>query len=206
MLALDEVSQWWQQPRARTLVRIGANRKSGIRSGKLAGLSTLGAIRVVALPVLLQQFLQAMVGMVDKMLAGRLPENQVLAALDAIGIGSFVGWFIGIAMAALGVVDRPSLLGPWAPVGRMRLALRCDVPWNSAGLGAVVGSILWLGADPISRLMELSPGADSLPSVHRHCGVVDAGGGSVHGHFDEFARRAGETLRRPLASDRAQHC
>ncbi|MED5322475.1 MAG: MATE family efflux transporter, partial [Planctomycetota bacterium] len=77
--------------------------KSGIRSGKLAGLSTFGAIRVVALPVLLQQFLQAMVGMVDKMLAGRLPENQVLAALDAIGIGSFVGWFIGIAMAALGV-------------------------------------------------------------------------------------------------------
>ena len=56
--------------------------KSGIRSGKLAGLSTFGAIRVVALPVLLQQFLQAMVGMVDKMLAGRLPEDQVLAALD----------------------------------------------------------------------------------------------------------------------------
>ena len=26
VLALDEVSQWWQQPRARTLVRIGANR------------------------------------------------------------------------------------------------------------------------------------------------------------------------------------
>ena len=81
----------------------GQSVKPGIRSGKLAGLSTLGAIRVVALPVLLQQFLQAMVGMVDKMLAGRLPENQVLAALDAIGIGSFVGWFIGIAMAALGV-------------------------------------------------------------------------------------------------------
>ena len=28
----------------------------------------------------------------------------------------------------------------------------------SFGLGAVVGSILWLGPDPISRLMELSPG------------------------------------------------
>ena len=49
----------------------GRSVSSGIRSGKLAGLSTFGAIRVVALPVLLQQFLQAMVGMVDKMLAGR---------------------------------------------------------------------------------------------------------------------------------------
>ena len=67
---------------------------SSIRSGKLAGLSTFGALRVVALPVLLQQFLQAMVGMVDKMLAGRLPEDQVLAALDAIGIGSFVAGYI----------------------------------------------------------------------------------------------------------------
>ena len=113
VLALDEVSQWWQQPRARTLVRIGANRVVRDSQRQTRWLSTLAAIRVVAPPVLLQQFLQAMVGMVDKMLAGRLPENQVLVALDAIGIGSFVGWFIGIAMAALGVggsaiIARPS--------------------------------------------------------------------------------------------------
>ena len=149
----------------------GRSVSSGIRSGKLAGLSTLGAIRVVALPVLLQQFLQAMVGMVDKMLAGRLPENQVLAALDAIGIGSFVGWFIGIAMAALGV-GGSAIIARSMGAGRadeagvaLRRSMEFSLVW-----GALVGSILWLGADPISRLMELSPGADSF--YRQYIGIV----------------------------------
>ena len=97
--------------------------------------------------------------MVDKMLAGRLPENQVLAALDAIGIGSFVGWFIGIAMAALGV-GGSAIIARSMGAGRadeagvaLRRSMEFSLVW-----GALVGSILWLGVDPISRLMELSPG------------------------------------------------
>ena len=175
--------------------------KSGIRSGKLAGLSTFGAIRVVALPVLLQQFLQAMVGMVDKMLAGRLPEDQVLAALDAIGIGSFVGWFIGIAMAALGV-GGSAIIARSMGAGRadeagvaLRRSMEFSLVW-----GAVVGSILWLGADPISRFMELSPSADSF--YRQYIGIV-ALSMPAAGLFmvtSMSLQGAGETLRPAMAA------
>ena len=48
------------------------------------------AILMLALPFMVQQLLQAFVGMTDKMLAGHLEEGVRVAALDAIGIGSFV--------------------------------------------------------------------------------------------------------------------
>ena len=74
-----------------------------IRSGKLAGRSLLSAILVVAIPVLFQQSMAATVGLFDKILAGRLPDRIVEPALDAIGIGSYVSWLVGIAMAGLGI-------------------------------------------------------------------------------------------------------
>ncbi|MCH6550444.1 MAG: hypothetical protein IH804_00315, partial [Planctomycetes bacterium] len=65
-----------------------------IRSGKLAGKSMWAAIWILALPVLLQQMMSAFIGLVDTILAGQLPEAIVVAALDAVGIGSYVTWFI----------------------------------------------------------------------------------------------------------------
>ena len=73
-----------------------------IRSGKLAGRTMWSAILVLALPVLVQQTAQAFVGMADKLFAGQLAPDVRVPALDAVGIGSYVGWFIGIAMAGLG--------------------------------------------------------------------------------------------------------
>ena len=78
-----------------------------IQSGRLAGKSLGAAIAIVAFPVLLQQVMAAFVGLVDKILAGHLPEDIVIAALDGVGVGSYVGWLIGIAMsgdASLGSV------------------------------------------------------------------------------------------------------
>lgn len=73
-----------------------------IRSGRLAGRSMWSAIGILAIPVLLQQTLTALVGLVDKMLAGGLPEAIVVAAMDGVGIGSFVGWFVSIALGGVG--------------------------------------------------------------------------------------------------------
>ena len=64
-----------------------------IQSGSLAGKSLWFAIWFLAIPILVQQILYACVGLVDKMLAGALPESIVLPAMDAIGIGSYIGWF-----------------------------------------------------------------------------------------------------------------
>ncbi|HWB21220.1 MAG TPA: MATE family efflux transporter [Phycisphaerales bacterium] len=74
-----------------------------IQSGKLAGLSMWRAIWVLAFPVLMQQLLFACVGLVDKMLAGRLPQDMVRPGLDAVGVGSYMAWLTGIAMSGLGV-------------------------------------------------------------------------------------------------------
>ena len=74
-----------------------------IRSGRLAGRSMWSAIGILAIPVLAQQTLTAFVGLVDKMLSGSLPASIVVPAMDGIGIGSFVGWFVSIAMGGLGL-------------------------------------------------------------------------------------------------------
>ena len=55
--------------------------EGAIRSGKLAGKSMWSAIWILALPVLLQQTMAACVGLVDKIIAGSLPEPIVVAAL-----------------------------------------------------------------------------------------------------------------------------
>ncbi len=77
--------------------------KGRIKSGKLAGKSMQQAIWILAIPILLQQTMAAGVGFVDKLIAGNLPESIARSGMDGVGLGSFVGWFIGIAMAGLGV-------------------------------------------------------------------------------------------------------
>ena len=74
-----------------------------IRAGRLAGKSMWAAIWILSLPILLQQLMAACVGLVDKILAGHLPGKIVVPAMDGIGVGTYVGWFTGIALAGLGV-------------------------------------------------------------------------------------------------------
>ena len=74
-----------------------------IRSGSLAGKTMWGAIWFLAIPILIQQILIACVGLADKIFAGALPNSIVLPAMDAIGIGSYIGWFIAIAVSGVGI-------------------------------------------------------------------------------------------------------
>ena len=61
-----------------------------IRSGSLAGKTMWAAIWFLAIPILIQQILFACVGLADKIFAGALPQDVVLASMDAIGIGSYI--------------------------------------------------------------------------------------------------------------------
>jgi len=128
-----------------------------IRSGKLAGKSLWAAIWILAMPVLLQQTMQACVGLFDKILAGRLPEAIRVPALDAIGIGSYIGWFIGIALAGLGI-------GGQAIIARAMGAGDQDLSHRALGQaitlsvlwGAIVGVALWFLVIPISHATGLT--------------------------------------------------
>ena len=170
-----------------------------IRSGKLAGKSMWAAMWIVALPVLLQQFLGALVGLVDKLIAGSLPAEIVVPALDGIGIGSYVGWFISIAMTGLGV-GAQAIISRGMGGGRREESERAlgqsmtfAVAW-----GALVGGLMWIAAEPLARVADLTPAAiDCCRTYVRtiaismpFCGLMMVGGMAMHG--------AGEATRPAL--------
>ena len=124
-------------------VEASLDNEGAIKSGKLAGKSMWAAIWILAIPVLFQQSMQACVGLVDKMLAGNLPEAIVKPGMDAIGIGSYVGWLIGVAMAGLGIggqamIARSIGAGDLTRSGRaLGQALTLSMWW-----GVVVGVVM----------------------------------------------------------------
>ncbi|MSR45290.1 MAG: MATE family efflux transporter [Phycisphaerales bacterium] len=137
-----------------------------IQSGRLAGLSMWSAIWTLAIPVLLQQLVAACVGLVDKMIAGSLPGDTVVPALDGIGIGSYVAWFIGIALAGLGV-------GAQAIIARAMGAGRQGEGESACGQailfsllwGVLIGAVLWFAVVPLTRLAGLH-GASAEFCIH----------------------------------------
>ncbi|MEZ4652963.1 MAG: MATE family efflux transporter [Candidatus Eisenbacteria bacterium] len=144
----------------------GAAPAGVIRSGRLAGRSLTSAILVLALPVFLDQLLSATVGLVDKILTGALPAAAT-ASLDGVGTGSYVGWFLGIAISSVGI-------GSLAIIAR---ALgRGDVREADHGLGqALVAAVGWgvllfvllqTGAPLLARVSSLSPEASDACIVY----------------------------------------
>ena len=166
-----------------------------IKSGKLAGRTMLSAIMVVAIPVLFQQSMAATVGLIDKILAGRLPEQIVDPALDAIGIGSYISWFVGIAMAGLGIGGQVIIARAMGSGHRqdaydaLGQSLSLALVW-----GTLVGLLLWLLVQPLANIADLSPEATDLLGDYvltiaasmPLCGILMVGSMCLYG--------AGETL------------
>ncbi|MFG0331238.1 MAG: MATE family efflux transporter [Phycisphaerales bacterium] len=128
-----------------------------IRGGRLAGKSLPVAILILALPVLLEQFANALVQLVDKALAGHLPGDMATPALDGVGIAGYLSWFISVAMAAIGIGGM-ALIARAIGAGDRDLAQRTlgqsvlfAIAW-----GFVVGIVLWFIARPLASLANLS--------------------------------------------------
>lgn len=138
--------------------------EGAIRSGKLAGKSMWQAIWILAIPVLLQQLMAACVGLVDKILAGNLPQAIRVPALDAISIGSYVGWLIGIAMTGLGIGGQ-AVIARSMGAGDLTRSDRAlgQAMLLSAAWGAIVGVAMWMCAGPLGTMCGLNDQA------HRFC-------------------------------------
>jgi len=161
-----------------------------IRSGKLAGRSMWSAIAIVALPVLLQQFMQACVGLVDKLLGGHLPADISRQALDGLGLGTFVGWFVNIALMGLGVggqaIIARSMGAGDRPEGAAALgqSMTLSILW-----GIAVGAIMWFLAAPLAAYSGLTPEASAFCEQYVRiialgmpfCGVMMVGTMCLHG-------------------------
>jgi MATE family multidrug resistance protein len=161
-----------------------------IKAGKLAGKGMWAAIWIVAIPVLLQQLMQACVGMVDKLLGGQLPDSVRLDALDGIGLGTFVGWFIMIAMTGLGVGGQVIIARSMGSGDRREagVALGQSVTLSLVW-GAIVGAVLWFAATPLADLAGLTPAATHWCEVYVRtiavgmpfCGLMSVGTMCLHG-------------------------
>ena len=173
-----------------------AGEEGQIRRGKLAGKTMWSAIWILALPVLLQQTMNAGVGLFDKVIGGALPDQIVVPALDGLGVGAYIGWFINIAMAGLGI-------GGQAIIARAMGAGRTDESHHALGQsilvalswGAVVGVFLWFISPLIGSLTGLTAEASRycnqyvrcMAVVMPLCAVMQVGAFCMHG--------AGETAR-----------
>ncbi len=179
-----------------TMAEVESETDGRIKAGKLAGKTMPAAIWILAFPVLIQQTMQACVGMVDKMIAGALPGEIVVPAMDGLGVGSYVGWFIGIAMTGLGIGGQALIA---RAIGGGRLgeaesalgqAMALSLAW-----GAGVGVLLWFLAPLIGWACGLSDDAivylldyvRTLALSMPACGVMMVGSMCLHG--------AGETTK-----------
>ncbi|MFM1803625.1 MAG: hypothetical protein RL136_504 [Planctomycetota bacterium] len=161
-----------------------------IRAGRLAGKSMSQAIWILALPVLLQQTMAACVGFVDKLLAGNLPMEVARPAMDGVGIGSFVGWFIGIAMTGLGVGGQ-AIIARGMGSGDLRESHRAlGQSMTLAFAWGIAVALLMMGlARPLAEYSNLSPAATehcvtyvrTLAYGIPFCGIMMVGGMCLHG-------------------------
>jgi putative MATE family efflux protein len=132
--------------------------EGAIASGKLAGKSLGAAIWILAMPVLLQQLAAAFLGLTDKVIAGGLPKEMVVPALDGLGIGSYIGWVISIAMAGLGIGGQ-ALIARSMGAGDHTLSHRALGQTMSLSIlwGVVVGVLLWMMAPMLATMGRLTP-------------------------------------------------
>ena len=73
-------------------------------SGKLAGLSLPRQVVVLAIWPLLEQTLNFLVTFIDTMITGHLPiERQSVPAMDAITVGGYVIWVVGMLQMSMGI-------------------------------------------------------------------------------------------------------
>ena len=166
-----------------------------IRSGKLAGRTLRSAIWIVALPVLFQQSMAATVGLFDTMLTGSLPESMIVPALDAVGIGSYLNWLIGIAMSGLGIGGQAIIARAMGAGKRGEAEIALGQSLSFALLwGTIVAAAVLLLIDPLASIASLSPEATAYLHTYTRvialslpmCGILMVGSMCLYG--------AGETL------------
>jgi len=167
-----------------------------IQAGKLAGRSMWSAIGILALPILVQQLMAALLGLFDKIFAGGLPKDIVVPALDGLGIAAYIGWFIGIAMTGLGIGGQ-ALIARAMGGGKIKEGEQAlgQAFMLSALWGGLVGIGLWSFAPFLARVTELTPEAAgycvtyirTLSCAMPFSGVMMVGAMCLHG--------AGETTK-----------
>lgn len=141
-----------------------------LRSGRLAGLSMRRAIWILAWPILIESVLGSLVGATDTYVAAQLSE----AATDAIGGASYLLWFIGLVLMAIGV-GATAMISRAVGAGRLAVA-RAAVGQTlllAVVLGSFVGGIIAASASSVASIMNLND--EAVGYFTRYCQLIALG-------------------------------
>lgn len=181
---------------ARVLQPSGLTSDGKLRSGKLAGLTMRRALWVLSWPILVESFLNSLVGLTDTVLAAQISQ----AATDAIGAGSYLLWFVGLVAMAVGV-GATALVS--RAVGRGRLALANTATGQAVLLALVLGvgvaGLLAACAGPGAAMMNLSDDAAHAFTTYLRIVAVSVPALSVMSAGTACARGAGDSVRPLMA-------
>src|SRR6184192_927461 len=129
----------------------------------LAMASLLRAVLVLAVPALIEQIFNFLVGLNDTWLANNLPKDVAPAATAAVGSISYLLWFIGLIVSAVGT-------GSTALISRAKGARHKRIANSVCGqsvaaalvLGILLGGVLYLWAKFWVGLSGLPPDASAF--------------------------------------------
>lgn len=170
---------------------VGLTADGRLRSGRLAGLSMWQAVWVLSWPVMLESFLNSLVGLTDTKFAAGLGVEET----DAIGGASYIMWFIGLVIMALGV-GATALIS--RSVGRGRLGVANAVLGQAVTLslvaGLLVGLLVAFASAPVAWLLSMSDGARDAFVRYMVIIAVGAPGASMLFVMIACARGAGDSV------------
>ncbi len=165
-----------------------------LKSGRLAGLSMNRAIWVLSWPVMLESFLNSLVGLTDTALAARLEDG--VAATDAIAGASYIMWFIGLIFMALGI-GATALIA--RSVGKGRRAVANAVLGQTVTLGMVVGMLTALfivfASRPVAGWLNMSPPAQDAFNQYMVVIAMGVPAATMLFALIACARGAGDSIR-----------
>lgn len=174
----------------------GLTEDGRLKSGRLAGLTMGAAILTLSWPVLVESFLNAMVGLTDTVLSTAISN----AAADAVSGAAYVNWFMGLVVQSLG-------LGATALISRAVGGGRLGVANAALGqsvllalvLGAVAGAIVGLSAGPAASMLSMHDEAREHFITYMRIMALGGPGMAMLFTLIAAARGAGDNLT-PLLS------
>lgn len=167
-----------------------------LRAGRLAGLSLRHAIWVLYWPIVLESLLTSLVGMTDTYLSAQISVH----ATDAIGGASYLLWFMGLVVMAVGV-GATALISRSIGAGRFAVA---NAALGQTMLLAVIAGIglalIMAGvAMPAARILKLGPEAAQAFRQYMQIVAIGVPFTAVLASGTACARGAGDSFR-PLVA------
>jgi putative MATE family efflux protein len=153
----------------------------------------------LALPVLAEHVLHMVVGLTDTYLANHLP-GDAAAATAAVGTVSYVLWFTGLMVGAIGTGSTAIIA---RAVGARHRRLANSVCGQSvtaaAAFGVLLAALIYVAAEPIVKLTGLSPAAQGFALTYLRMLAVSLPFSTIMFVANACLRGAGDTVTPAIA-------